>query len=97
MNSEELTLGHIKQLRELKGLKMVGVFGEFWKFAKDFDPSDNADSEPVKRFDFVEGEACPKCGEPLFETGAMPVNELIKFARRIEARTIPKRFMELKL
>ncbi len=90
LKPEELTTAHVKQLCELKGLKMLGTFGGFFKFAKDFDPSDYEATEPLERFDFAEGDACPKCGEPLFETGVMPVNELIKFARRIEARTVPK-------
>jgi hypothetical protein len=99
LKPEEMTKAHIKEMRELKGLKMLGTFGGFWKFAKDFDPDEHEATEPVERFDFVEGEACPFCGNALFETGAMPVNELIKFARAIEARTIPKpnRPMELTL
>jgi hypothetical protein len=96
--SESMTLSEVRGLVELKGLKMCETFGHktFRKFAIEFDPDEHEATEPVERFDFVEGDACPKCGETLRMKYPMPVNELIKFAREIEAWTIPKpnRLME---
>ncbi len=91
MSPEALTVAHVKQLLELKGLKMFGTFGAFWKFARDFDPSDNPDPEEtqLQKFDYKEGDCCPYCNNPLFETRLMRVGELVSFARRIEA--VPKR------
>jgi hypothetical protein len=97
---ENITLGDIRQLVELKGLKMCETFGHqtFRKFAIEFDADEHEATEPLERFDFVEGDACPKCGETLRMKYLMRVNELIKFARDIETRTILKpKLLELKL
>jgi hypothetical protein len=61
---------------------MFAAFGEFAKFCEDFEPSD--DDQEAAHAGYSEGDCCPFCDDPLFEV-AMSVEELIDFARRIEA------------
>ncbi len=67
---------------------MFGTFGEFRDFCKGFVPSDNdgddaSELESLAR-DLVEGCACPKCSEPLFEL-RLSKNDLIQFYEGIES------------
>jgi ssDNA-binding Zn-finger/Zn-ribbon topoisomerase 1 len=77
----------LKEFLGLKNMRMFGTFGEFRDFCKDFDPLDNegaavGDLESLAR-DLVEGCACPKCDQPLFDL-RMSKNELPQFYERIE-------------
>jgi hypothetical protein len=79
-------VSQVRELLELKGQKMIGTFGEFREFYRDHKLID--DPELLEqRQEFVEGQACPSCGEPLFEV-ILSVSELIRHARRLEA--VPK-------
>ncbi len=96
LDAGKFEVAHIRQFLKIKGARMFAAFGEFAKFCRNFDPSENVAGAPVKQAALCAGDACPYCSEPLRETKLMTVNELIKFAREIEARTIPNKLMELK-
>jgi hypothetical protein len=78
----------LKEFLGLKNMRMFGTFGEFRDFCKDFEPSDNdgdevTDLESLVR-DLVEGCACPKCNEPLFDL-RMSAKELPQFYEQVES------------
>jgi diadenosine tetraphosphate (Ap4A) HIT family hydrolase len=78
----------LKEFLGLKNMRMFGTFGEFRDFCKGFVPSDNdgdeiTDLESLSR-NLVEGCACPKCNQPLFDL-RMSGKELTQFYERIEA------------
>lgn len=84
LDIEKFEPKHIKQFLEIKGTRMFRAFGDFAKFCRNYEPSDNEMDGPIPST-AVAGEDCPRCGKELFETPLMTVNELIGFARRIEA------------
>ncbi len=77
----------LKEFLRLKNMRMFGTFGEFRDFCKDFEPSDNdaavGELESLVR-DLVEGCACPRCNEPLFDL-RMSKNELPQFYEQMES------------
>ncbi len=78
----------LKEFLGLKNMRMFGTFGEFRDFCKGFVPSDNdgdeiTDLESLNR-NLVEGCACPKCNQPLFDL-RMSGKELPQFYERMEA------------
>lgn len=89
------TAQNFKDFLEIKGMKFFGTFGEFRKFCADFEPSDNDDSALSELVgltrDLVEGCACPRCQNPLFEV-RMSGDELPDFLQKVEAsaRTVKK-------
>jgi hypothetical protein len=78
----------LKEFLGLKNMRMFGTFGEFRDFCKDFEPSDNdaaavGDLESFSR-DLVEGCACPKCNQPLFDL-RLSNKELPQFYEQVES------------
>jgi hypothetical protein len=76
----------LKEFLGLKGMKMFGTFGEFRDFCNSFDPSDNDaanDLDALSGRDLVEGCACPRCSQPLFEV-RLSADALVEFYKGIE-------------
>jgi hypothetical protein len=83
---------NLRDFLEIKGMRFFGTFGEFQKFCAEFAPSDNdlelSDLDGWVR-DLVEGCACPRCDNPLFEV-RLSADELPYFLQQIEKSTRSK-------
>jgi hypothetical protein len=85
---ERYTPKNLLEMLELKGARLFGTFGTFARFCRAFDASDiDGKDEAENGSNYCEGDCCPICENPLFET-VLTFQELVKFIKKIEA--VPK-------
>lgn len=78
------TAENLRDFLRVKNMRFFGTFGEFRKFCKDFEPAEDDAGDLSELVDLVEGCACPRCENPLFEI-RMSDDELPDFLQKVEA------------